>query len=351
MSGPAPTAPETPRAALIDRFLARAGWADARRAALAGDASNRRYLRLTGPGGARAVLMDAAPERGEDVGPFARFARHLRAQGLSAPAILAEDHEAGLLLLEDLGDALFARVAAAQPELEETLYSAAVDMLAWLHRQPPPPDLPAYDPATMAERAALALDWYLPGLGGHQASPQERTDFAARVAALCARLAPLAPVPALRDFHAENLLWLPERQGHARVGLLDFQDAELAHPAYDLVSLLEDARRDLRKGLAVRMLQRYVETSGSGPEAFGAAFACLGAQRNLRILGVFARLALRDGKPGYIRMMPRVWNHLLGDLAHPELAPLAKQVRRLLPAPSDENLQRIAARCAPPPTP
>lgn len=350
---PTPPAAEAAplRDALIEAFLARAGWAEARRAPLAGDASNRRYLRLTGLGGARAVLMDAAPERGEDVAPFVAIAGHLGALGLSAPTVLAKDRDAGLLLLEDLGDDLYARVAAARPELEETLYRAAVNMLAWLHGQPAPPGLSSYDPATMGERAAMVLDWYLPGLSGQEASAAERAAFADQIATLCARIAPIAPVPALRDFHAENLLWLPERVGHARVGLLDFQDAELAHPAYDLVSLLQDARRDLDAGLAERMQQRYVAASGSDPEAFGAAFACLGAQRNLRILGTFARLGLRDGKSGYLRLMPRVWHHLLTDLAHPALAELAAPLLARLPAPTDDNLQRIAARCAPPPTP
>ncbi|MGG7645292.1 aminoglycoside phosphotransferase family protein [Rhodovulum sp. YNF3179] len=336
------------RAACKHAFLERAGWADAARAHLAGDASNRSYARLR-RGAQSAVLMDAPPARGEDIRPFTRIARHLARLGLSAPAILAEDPEHGFLLLEDLGDALFSTVAEAQPELEETLYAAAVGVLAELHAHPVPPGIAAYDPPLMAGLSGLVLDWYLPAALGHPA-PESAEALRAAVEAATASLATDRPVLVLRDYHAQNLIWLPERQGPARVGLLDFQDAMAGHPAYDLVSLLEDARRDTSAALRAAMYARYATETGTDPESLARAVAILGAQRNLRILGVFARLCLRDGKPGYVDLMPRVWDHLQRDLAHPALAALRAIVDDHLPAPDPDLQARMKAQC-PAPTP
>jgi len=336
--------PSPDRSALIEAFLARAGWSGAGRAVLAGDASNRRYDRLTDPAtGARAVLMDAPPEKGEDVRPFVRIARHLRSLGLSAPEILAEDPERGFLLLEDLGDALYARVIPAAPELELPLYECAIDLLAELHRHPAPADLPAYDPATMAPLGALPFDWYLPAVT--ETPEDEKEAFQAELETILTRHCGKATVLAQRDYHAENLIWLPERDGTARVGLLDFQDGMAGHPAYDLVSLLEDARRDVAPALQQAMIARYIAATGVDRDAFLTAYACLGAQRNLRILGVFARLCIRDGKSHYVDLMPRVWGHLQHDLAHPALAGLRARVERLIPAPDATIRERIKARC------
>jgi len=334
------------RATVIAGFLDRAGWGAARRAMLAGDASNRRYERLSGgPDGTSAVLMDADPETGEDVRPFLAIARHLSGLGLSAPAVIASAPTHGLLLLEDLGDDLFARVAAREPAREEELYAAAVDLLAELHRAAPPPGLACYDAATMADLACLPFEWYVPAAG--QAVPEnEIRAFRAELETLLAAHASPS-VLVLRDFHAENLIWLPARRGTARVGLLDFQDARVGHPAYDLVSLLEDARRDVSGDLQTRMRARYLAATGTDPDAFARAYAPLGAQRNLRIVGVFARLCLRDGKPGYLPMLPRVWDHLMRDLAHPDLAGLRDRCLRVLPSPGPQLLDRIAAKCRP----
>ncbi|WP_414898970.1 aminoglycoside phosphotransferase family protein [Rhodovulum sp. YEN HP10] len=329
----------------ITDFLARAGWTEVRRAALAGDASNRRYERLAQNTGATAVLMDADPAKGEDVRPFVAIARHLSALGLSAPAILAEDSAAGLLLLEDLGDDLFVRIAARAPGLEEPLYATATDLLVRLHQAPLPEGLAPYSPAEMAELGCLPCRWYLSGLG-LTAPEDEIAGIRAGLETLLAEAAPPS-VLILRDYHAENLLWLPARDGVARVGLLDFQDARIGHPAYDLVSLLEDARRDVPPALQARMRARYVAATGTDAADFERAYAVAGAQRNLRILGVFARLCLRDGKPGYLPMIPRVWGHLMKDLAHPALAALRAPLLRLLPPPEPECLDRIASRCAP----
>lgn len=345
----------TPRAARIATFLDTAGWGMATRAPLAGDASNRRYERLSGgPVDACAVLMDAPPEKGEDTRPFVHIARHLRGLGLSAPKILAEDNAAGLLLLEDLGDDLYARVLQEARADETEIYAAAVDALVALHNHPPPADLPPYHPDLMAEKAALAGQWYAGGSATVAAAgpdhPAARA-LADSIGPLLARHVPTATVLVQRDYHAENLLWLPDRQGIARVGLLDFQDALAGHPAYDLVSLLEDARRDVPKALQSTMLARYIAATGTDADKFRRAYALLGAQRNLRILGVFARLSLHYGKPHYADLIPRVWGHLQQDLTHPDLTGLKDTVDLTLPPPDPVRLDRLKARCATVPTP
>jgi aminoglycoside/choline kinase family phosphotransferase len=311
----------------IAAFAKRAGWGEADHRPLAGDASNRRYLRLHRDG-QTAVLMDAPPERGEDVRPFVRIARYLSALGLSAPAVLAADEAAGLLLLEDLGDDLFARLAAANPGMETQLYVAAAEALAALHRAPPPPGLTRFTPEVMADLARLVFDWYAPGT-----PPEAAEDMTARLRDTLARTAPEPTVLSLRDFHAENLLWLPDRSGPALVGLLDFQDAVVAHPAYDLVSLLNDARRDVSEETRAAAIRHFLDLTGHAQAPFAAASAALSVQRNLRILGVFARLAGRDGKTGYLRFLPRVWGLLLRDLEHPALADMRDIALRLLPPP------------------
>lgn len=332
------------RSARIAAFIAATGWQEAEARPLAGDASNRRYLRLFRPDGARAVLMDAPAERGEDVRPFLAIARHLRGLGLSAPQILAQDEGAGLLLLEDLGDALFARVLERRPEMEQPLYDAATDLLVALHRAAPPQGLACYTPALMADLAALAFDWYRPGATG--AKTVERDRFRAELETVLERLPDADTVLVQRDYHAENLLWLPGRAGVARVGLLDFQDALRGHPAYDLVSVLEDARRDVPPALAEAMIARYIDATGTGAEAFRTACHLLGAQRNLRILGVFGRLCLRDGKAHYVDLIPRVWAHLMHDLAHPALSRVSAMVTDSLPPPDPAHLAALKSRAA-----
>jgi hypothetical protein len=328
----------TDRTDLASSFLAATPWADARRAPLAGDASNRRYERLTHQG-ATAVLMDAPPEKGEDVRPFVRIARHLRDQGLSAPEILAEDSEHGFLLLEDLGDDLFARVIPRQPDLERPLYECATDLLVALH-DAPLPELDRYGPRLMAEMAGLALSKYRSGiLGDHDPDLQKR--FENQFEDILRLTVRGDAVLVQRDYHAENLLWLPEREGVARVGLLDFQDARAGHPAYDLVSLLQDARRDVPAGVEMQMIDRYIAATGADDHGFRTAYTVLGVQRNLRILGVFARLSLEYGKPHYVDLIPRVWAHMISGLEHPALAPVADMIRAALPAPTPDNLDRL----------
>lgn len=330
------------RAETISTFLASAGWGDAAIAPLAGDASNRRYLRLSRDSAPfRAVLMDAPAEKGEDTRSFTHIARFLTGAGLSAPRIYADDPEQGLMLLEDLGDALFARVIPKTPACEAELYAAATDVLVHLHRTPPPPGLSPYSAELMTDLAALAFDWYLDGQNG----PAEAA-FRDRMRAALLRHAPEQEVLIQRDYHSENLLWLPERVGIARVGLLDFQDAMLGHRAYDLVSLLQDARRDVPAEIEADMLSRYIKATGANAENFTAAYHVLGAQRNLRIVGVFARLCLRDGKPYYVDLIPRVWDLLQRDLAHPALLEVAEIVADALPVPDRALLTKLKDRCA-----
>lgn len=350
------------RADLATAFLARAGWAGAERRLLAGDASNRRYDRLTHPRHGPAVLMDADPAKGEDVRPFAALAQLLCDQGFSAPAVFAADAEAGFLLLEDLGDALFSRVAAARPRDEPDRYAAAIDALLALHDQSPPilapalrggasvPDypIPPYDAEALRREAALATDWWLPGAAGAMAPPDQRDAFLDLIDAACATIAADRSALVLRDFHADNLIWLPGRAGVARVGLLDFQDALIGHPAYDLASLLEDARRDVSPDLAAAMLDRYLRAHPAlDRDQFMADYAVLAAQRNLKIIGIFARLSMRDGKHGYLDLIPRVWGHLQRDLGHPSLSALKDWSDAHLPAPTGDALARLRHGAAP----
>ncbi|MEP2029771.1 MAG: phosphotransferase [Paracoccaceae bacterium] len=333
----------------IDTFLAGAGWENANRSPLAGDASSRRYERLQQIGGDRAVLMDAPPEAGEDVRPFVHIAQYLQSIGLSAPEVLATDETQGFLLLEDLGDALFARVFETEPSLQAQLYLAATDVLLWLHSKPFP-ELTPLEAPLLAEMIGPVFDWYQLGILGLTDSSALAT-FQTAFREVLTHLTTGPAVMVLRDFHAENLLWLPDRSGIARVGLLDFQDAKSGHPAYDLVSLLQDARRDVPLDIEAQAIAHYIAKSGVDPESFGASYAVLGAQRNLRILGIFARLCLRDGKAHYVDLIPRVWEFVTRNLTHPALVDIAPLVLETLPSPTPERLQRLKDKCATLPTP
>jgi len=313
------------------RFLAGAGWPGAVRRPLAGDASFRRYERIE-EAGRGAVLMDAPPAR-EDVRPFLAIARHLRAMGYSAPEVLAADEDTGLVLLEDLGDATFSRRLAEDGD-ERALYCLAVDLLVDLHRRPKAADidLPPYDDARLLEEAALLTDWYLPAIRGAPIPAPARASYLAawREVLPAARRVPATLV--LRDYHVDNLMVLADRPGVAACGLLDFQDGVIGPVAYDLVSLLEDARRDIDPDLVAEMTARYLAAfPGLDRGAFAASWAVLGAQRGAKIVGIFTRLWRRDEKPAYLAHIPRVWRLLEGDLAHPALAPVRAWFDRHLP--------------------
>lgn len=322
-------------------FIEKSGWIDATSVSVAGDASNRSYDRLTKPDGRTAILMNAPPEKSEDVKPFVKILTYLRDNKLEAPKLLDADHKHGFLLLEDLGDILFARICQTNPELEETLYKAAIDVLLHLHNTQSPIDVAPYDLTAYLRETDLVTNWYLPSTTGKSPKQTLVDAYRAEVTDVCAAIPKTRPVLVLRDYHAENLLWLPERSGVKKVGLLDFQDALLGHPAYDLVSLLEDARRDTTHELQTSMKQYFIEKSGADADAFNSAYSTIGAQRNLKIIGIFARLCVRDAKPQYIDLIPRVWAHLQNDLSHPKLKGLKNWVDANVPNPTPEILARI----------
>jgi N-acetylmuramate 1-kinase len=298
-------------------FLAAHGWRGCEIRPLAGDASFRRYFRIV-DGDRRAVLMDAPPPH-EDPRPFIDVAEWLIDAGLSAPAIHARDLGTGLLLIDDFGDARLRETLDAVPHREAELYALAVDLLVHLHQRPPMPGLKPHGLDQWLDELQLFPDWYCDALGLD-------VDIDAWRAAWRAVLAPVAadglgPVTVLRDYHAENIMLVAGRGGVRHFGLLDFQDAVAGHPAYDLASVLEDARRDVTPAVERAMVDRYKGATGQGA-AFETAYWALAAQRNTRILGVFTRLWKRDGKRHYTSFQPRMWGLLERNLAHPALAPV-----------------------------
>ncbi|MBP6012869.1 MAG: phosphotransferase [Alphaproteobacteria bacterium] len=354
----------------MQAFIKSAGWSGAELHPLAGDASTRRYVRLARRGHT-AMLMDqprgaetaACPpgaseaERralgynamarlaGPDCRPFAGVATFLRGHGLSAPEILAHDYDAGFLLIEDMGDGRFADLISTGTA-ERPLYETAIDALARLHTVPAPQilrvpgaadvHLLSYDAVVMEAEALLLADWFFPAASGGPLAADAREAFVTAWRAALAQLKVSAPVMILRDYHAENLMWLDERKGLARAGLLDFQDALSGSPAYDLISLTEDARREVSVELARAMTERYIALRRSAEptfdeDAFRFAAALLAAQRNTKIVGIFSRLWKRDGKPRYTQYLPRMWGYLDRDLAHPALSPLKSWFDRNIP--------------------
>lgn len=314
----------------IAALLAGSGWKDSELFPLAGDASFRRYIRIK-HGGKSAMLMDAPPGK-EDVRPYVMIADYLCRYGYSAPKLLAQDAPGGLLLLEDLGDDSFTLMLKAAGEqksvLEEELYSSAVDLLAEWHggnagftdgaKLP----LAPYDEPLLMREVQLFSDWYLPQVLGKDRAESLKAEYAALWKGIIAAAPLQAQYWVHRDYHADNLMWLPKRSGTQRVGLLDFQDGVYGDAAYDMVSLLEDARRDVPPMLADRMIARYLRATGMDKERFMTAYAVLGAQRNSKIVGIFSRLAARDNKFQYLDFLPRVWRYLEHDLQHPALAKL-----------------------------
>lgn len=322
------------RAGDIRAFLAAAGWADARRTPLAGDLSARRYVRLFAPDGRRAVLMDAPPDTVDSTPAFVAMTRWLSGVGLSVPEILAADEAAGLLLLEDFGDARASDRIKADPAWQASFCDAATEVLRVL-RGATPPDLPRPAPRDFAAAVMLTADWY-PG-----ARRENLAGFAARLEDMIAGAAGDAAAVTLRDFHAENVIWLPDREGPRRLGLLDYQDAIVTHPVYDLVSLLTDARVAVPAPLRTSMIDTYAQRTGDDPDSLAEAFAVFSAQRNLRILGVFARAARRDGKRAHLSLLPRVHGYLVEAVSHPVFAGVAAD--DLLPAPGPAILADLGA--------
>ncbi len=306
-------------------FLARHGWGGARIAPLAGDASFRRYFRVHAADGATAVLMDAPPEK-EDSRPFLAIGRQLHDMGFSAPQALATELDIGLVLLEDFGDDRVGPVLVREPGRERAVYETAVDILAALHQLPAGPVPPYAEPELLRE-ARLFPDWYLPAMNITEAS-----GYDAAWAPLWAAVRAEPPVLVLRDYHADNLMII-DRPGLRGLGLLDYQDALAGHPAYDLASLLQDIRRTVSPALEAAMIDRYLAARpGVDGAAFRTAYAILAAQRNIKILGVFTRLYVRDGKAGYPAFHPRLWELVTRNLADPALAPVADWFAAHVPA-------------------
>lgn len=327
---------------MTEAFVAGAGWTGAARSRLAGDASGRIYWRLTRDTGERAILMDARGEAREATVRFVEIARHLGKAGLSAPEILAGTGDEGLLMIEDLGDGLFAPLIAGRPDLELPLYRAAVDVLIHL-RGAPGISLDLLGPTELAELIAIAFTDYAGGIAGH-ADDAASARILSRFEDILHRTTRGHRGLVHRDYHAENLIWLPGRDGVRRVGLLDFQDAKIGHPAYDLVSLLQDVRRDVSAATEMAMIDHYIAATDSDEHGFRTAYAVLGVQRNLRILGVFARLVRHANGPKYAALIPRVWAHVMRDLEHPALAAVAQDLMESLPPPTPQNLARLESR-------
>ena len=304
----------------LSAFAASAGWANATWEPIAGDASARSYTRLV-DGSRSAILMDAPPPE-EDVRPFIHMAEWLRENGLAAPRVLAADEALGAVLLTDLGDRRLHEVVEEYLTEEEGWYGAALAVLLDVQTSPAA-NVPIYDRATLQREADLFLDWWAPAAG----LELNKAGWHDAWQTVLATLEPPS-VTTLRDYHSENLMILDRRTCAEfdviwPIGLLDFQDALVGHPAYDLVSLLQDARRDVSPALEAAMLDRYRAATGAG-DAFDAAYAILGAQRGAKVMGIFARLSRRDRKHRYLPMIPRVRAHLERDLAHPALAQVAR---------------------------
>ncbi len=335
----------------VQGFLASTEWRDAQLAYLTGDASRRSYARLH-KDGSTCLLMDSPPlpdlphvkdgkpywaiaHSAPTISSFVDVGEALAANGLSVPAILASDIDNGLLLVEDFGERTFADAMSAGVPMRD-LYRAATDMLADLALRPPPDFLPPYDRDALLIEARLLTDWYWPLTTGAAPSPSQICEFEELWIDALAPILATPPSWVLRDVHSPNLMWLPERDGLRRVGIIDFQDALAGHAAYDLASLLFDARLDVPQALEKVLLAHYLDQRSAcdgafDTEAFQLAYATLAAQRNTKILGIFARLAKRDGKPGYLQHLPRIRSYLARALAHEGLGDLRDWYRRNLP--------------------
>ncbi|WP_298113167.1 tRNA (adenosine(37)-N6)-threonylcarbamoyltransferase complex ATPase subunit type 1 TsaE [Bradyrhizobium sp.] len=361
ITGYGKAAAQVGRLEALRQFLTGAGFIDAKRQRMAGDASTRSYARLYRDG--LSVILMNSPKRpdgpaiydgksysaavhlAEDVKPFVAIDNGLRERGLSAPAIHHADLEAGFLITEDFGRESFVEGAPPRPIAER--YEAATETLALLHRDPLPNVLPLapqitysipnFDIDAMLVEISLMLEWYLPDRG---ATPPDdaRNDLIRQWRDLLGKTDSLPKTWVLRDFHSPNLIWLAERSGTSRVGIIDFQDAVLGPAAYDLVSLLQDARIDVPEQLELALLTRYIKARLASdntfePAAFAESYAIMSAQRNTRLLGTFARLNRRDGKPQYLRHQPRIWTYLKRSLAHPVLGGIRGWYETHVPPP------------------
>ena len=358
ITGYGKAAAQVERLKALRQFLDGAGYLEAKRRRMAGDASTRSYGRLIRDDGT-VILMNSPrrPDGGktyatavhlaDNVKPFVAMANGLRERGFSAPAIHHADLDAGFLITEDFGSE---GVIGGDPPAPITeRYEASTDMLVALHREPLPGQLPltpgstyaipVFDTDALLVEVGLMPEWYLPDRGA-VLGDELRAEFVSMWRDLLVKPAAAPRTWVLRDFHSPNLIWLGERQGIARAGILDFQDAVLGPDAYDLVSLLQDARIDVPESLELALLTRYIKArraadEGFDPAGFAELYAIMSAQRNTRLLGTFARLNRRDGKPQYLRHQPRIWTYLTRSLAHPVLARLREWYAANVPPPHE----------------
>lgn len=305
----------------LDFFLDQNGWGGAAVSPVAGDASFRRYFRVTAGDGKKAILMDAPPPH-EDTRPFIDVAQYLKAAGFRAPVIWAKDGARGFVLLEDFGDCQMREHLDARPQDEIAIYRQAIDTIIRL-ADVPPAHLPPYDEAAYLREVRLLSEWYMPAMG----LTLDQDEYEGIWGDALAPVANCHQVTVLRDYHAENIMLLEDGDQ----GLIDFQDALVGHPAYDLVSILQDARRDVSPEIEAAMLEYYRNAANTAPD-FDLHYALLGAQRNTKIIGIFTRLWKRDGKQRYLDFLPRMWGLLERDLAHPGLAPLKRWFDSNIPA-------------------
>lgn len=324
----------------MHEFLSTTRWKNAKHHPLAGDASARKYVRLTS-GSESAIVMDAGIDAADEINRFKTIAEYLHSLGLSAPEILATD-ATRYMLLEDLGDAVFSSVIAANPALEAKLYLRAADALAQMHRSSTPDTIKRFGPTEMTTAVEILFDWY-PRFSGQTVSDPQKWNFLNILNGALSQHLTSAPVFIHRDYHAENLIWLPERDAYRAVGLLDFQDAVSGDPAYDLASLLYDARRDVPPEIREQTIDHFTAETSSDPIAFRTAFALCAAQRNLRILGIFTRLSVLSGKRSYADLMPRVWRDLNDALQHLDLSEIRSLFQELFTPPTSEIIARIKA--------
>ena len=322
------------RDALISRFLTEAGWSAAKRVRIAGDLSARRYFRLKGAGGETVVLMDADPKLDPSTPRFVQVTNWLRAANLSAPDILASAADDGLLLLEDFGDTKVSDAIKSEPDLRSGIYTLTLELIDRVQERPLD-GLHTPSPQELVNLTRLADDYY-PHIDQARLKP-----FRALLETVLAEILSEPPAVSLRDFHADNLIWLPNRAGFRRLGILDYQDAFLTHPVYDVVSLLTDARTDIEPEFRTRMIREYAQRSGRNLAEVSRAFAAFSAQRNLRILGIFARSASRDGKSVHLPKLPRVYGYLIEALRHPVFASVAQDAIAAIPPPTPEMIEAL----------
>jgi len=316
----------------LNQFLTKNGWGDAKQAPLKGDASNRRYIRLSQQG--KTVMVMDAPPPGENVSPFIHIAEFLKGHQLSAPEIIARDTDNGFLILEDFGDDTYSRMLKSEPNCEYELYKLALDVLIHLHSLPNdnalPENIELYNTERLLQEALLLVDWYIPAVTGKPVKQTMRDDYEMIWRDVFKPLSGNETCIVLRDYHVDNLMQAGNRTGMSACGLLDFQDALAGHPAYDVMSLLEDARRTVDADLKQQMMTYYcqafpaLKTGTEARKKFDYAFAALGAGRHAKVIGIFTRLCVRDNKPVYIDHIPRVWGLLETSLLHDELRPLKK---------------------------